>query len=167
MARLSVKVNKSTRHSKITGDFAEYSVLYWLSKHGFECARVDHTGIDIIAKNPITKELMGISVKSRSRNTGKEGQYVSIPNGDFTKAKRSCKVFGCIPYFVIQVDQGDTIWVFVLSTAHLLDLYPKGETKSGWKMTEKHLAEYVRDPEIVIIEIKHKILRWWKSPPHG
>jgi hypothetical protein len=36
---------KSTRHSKITGDFAEALVLYWLSRDAFECARVDHTGI--------------------------------------------------------------------------------------------------------------------------
>src|SRR6478735_5770885 len=59
-------IAKSSRHSKITGDFAEYLTLYLLSKHGFECARIDHTGMDIIARNPHTKELMGISVKSRS-----------------------------------------------------------------------------------------------------
>jgi len=49
---------KSTRHSKITGDFAEALVLYWLSRSGFECARVDHTGIDLIARNPDTNEFM-------------------------------------------------------------------------------------------------------------
>ncbi len=27
-------------------------VLYWLSKYGLECALVDHTGIDIIVRNP-------------------------------------------------------------------------------------------------------------------
>ena len=41
---------KSSRHSKITGDFAEGFVLYLLSKRGFECARVDHMGIDLIAR---------------------------------------------------------------------------------------------------------------------
>lgn len=46
-----MEINKSTRHSKITGDFSESLVLYWLSKYGFECALVDHTGIDIIANN--------------------------------------------------------------------------------------------------------------------
>ena len=58
---------KSSRHSRITGDFGEALVLYWLSKYGFECARIDHTGIDLIARNPHMHELMGISVKSRSR----------------------------------------------------------------------------------------------------
>ena len=63
-----IDISKSSRHAKITGDFGEALVLYWLSKYGFECARVDHTGIDLIARNPHTQELMGISVKSRSRN---------------------------------------------------------------------------------------------------
>jgi len=45
-------------HEKLTPlqdcrDFGESLVLYWLSKHGFECAKVDHTGIDLIANNPI------------------------------------------------------------------------------------------------------------------
>jgi hypothetical protein len=44
-----MKINKSSGHAKITGDFGESLILYWLSKYGFECALVDHTGIDIIA----------------------------------------------------------------------------------------------------------------------
>lgn len=43
---------KSTRHAKITGDFGEEAVLYSLSLVGFECARVDHTGVDLIARSP-------------------------------------------------------------------------------------------------------------------
>jgi len=43
---------RSSRHSKITDDFAEALVLYWLSKSGCECATVDHTGIDLIASKP-------------------------------------------------------------------------------------------------------------------
>ena len=77
-----MKISKSSRHSKITGDFAERLVLYWLSKHGFECALVDHTGLDIIARNPANKELMGISVKSRSRNAGTENTVLSAYSGD-------------------------------------------------------------------------------------
>ena len=45
-AEPSMEIIKSTRHSKITGDFAEGLVLYWLSKYGFECARIDHTRVD-------------------------------------------------------------------------------------------------------------------------
>lgn len=42
-------MQKSSRHAKTTGDFGEALVLYWLSRQGYECARVDHTGIDLIA----------------------------------------------------------------------------------------------------------------------
>lgn len=45
---------KSSRHSKITGDYGEALVLYLLSKYGFECARVDHISIDLIASNSAT-----------------------------------------------------------------------------------------------------------------
>ena len=48
----NILISKSSRHSKITGNFAEHFVLYWLSKYGFECAYVDHVGIDLIANNP-------------------------------------------------------------------------------------------------------------------
>jgi hypothetical protein len=68
-----MKIKKSPRHSKIAGNFGENIVLYWLSKYGFECALVDHTGIDIIARNPHTKKMMGISVKSRTRSKGSKG----------------------------------------------------------------------------------------------
>src|ERR1043166_5110523 len=59
----SMEVIKASRHWKITGDFAEGLILYWLSKSGYECARVDHTGIDLIAADPEGKHRMGISVK--------------------------------------------------------------------------------------------------------
>lgn len=55
-----MKINKSSRHAKITGDFGKALVLYWLSKYGFECAAVDHTDIDIIARNPHNHRIMGI-----------------------------------------------------------------------------------------------------------
>ena len=38
-----VGMKKSTRHSKITGDFAEGLVLYWLSKHGYGVTAVSIT----------------------------------------------------------------------------------------------------------------------------
>ncbi len=156
-----MEVTKSTRHSKITGDFSENLVLYWLSKYGFECTIVDHTGIDIIARNPNNNELMGISVKSRSRNTGKEKQYVSIPNEHFDKVIDACEAFGCIPYFAIVVDELDYIKVFITSMEHLLSLHPKRQKCSGWKMTDSWVKLYKKDPEIKVIEFQHKIERWW------
>ena len=92
-------IAKSTRHAKITGDLGEYLTLYWLSKHGFECARVDHTGIDIIARHPNRDELLGISVKSRSRTSGKETTSILIEGQQFEKVQQACEAFRCAPYF--------------------------------------------------------------------
>ncbi len=137
--------------------------MYWLSKYGFECASVDHTGIDVIARNPHTKEIMGISVKSRSRNTGKEGQYLSIPNDNFEKVEKACEAFGCRPYFAIVVDESDSILIFILSMSHLLKIFPAGMRVSGWKMTKSYIEKYKKDPEIMMVSFKHETLRWWNS----
>jgi len=158
-----MRVNKSSRHTKITGDFGETLVLYWLSKYGFECAPVDHTGIDIIARNPHNGEIMGISVKSRCRNEGTEKEYVSIRNDNFRKAKAACAAFGCVPYFAIVVDAGETIRGFILPMRRLLAVSPQGKTASGWKMTNRHLARYAEDREIKIFEFAAKTQKWWKS----
>jgi len=158
-----MKINKSTRHAKITGNFGEAVVLYWLSKYGFECAPVDHTGIDIIARNPHTQEIMGISVKSRSRSEGSEEEYVSIRNDNFAKAEAACAAFGCVPYFAIVVDAGQIIRGFILPMSHLLTLFPKGKTASGWKMTEQYLKRYEDDPEIKMFEFETKTTKWWTA----
>lgn len=156
-----MKISKSTRHARIAGEFGEAVVLYWLSKYGFECAFVDHTGIDIIARNPHTRELMGISVKSRTRSEGSEEAYVSIPNGSFTKAEAACEAFGCIPYFAIVVDAGNTIRGVILPMTYLLKLFPKGKTASGWKMTKPYLERYARDPEIKSFMFTTDTTKWW------
>ena len=95
-------------HAKITGGFGEALVLYWLSKYGFECASFDHTGIDIIARNRYTQEVIGVSVKSRSRNKGTEDDSISISNDNFAKAEAACAAFRCGPYFAIVVDKQAT-----------------------------------------------------------
>ena len=69
---------KSTRHSKIIGDFGEHFVCDKLSKSGFEVLRVDHTGLDVIAYNVVNERRLGITVKSRTRNKGKESETVNV-----------------------------------------------------------------------------------------
>lgn len=157
-----MEINKSSRHSKITGNFSENLILYWLSKHGFECANVDHTGIDIIARNPHTNEVMGISVKSRSRNLGTEGTYVGIPNPNFEKVESACKSFNCVPYFAIVVDESNKIYCFILSMNKLLKMFQKGKRVYPWKMTKKHIENYYKDPDIKVIEFDYKAQTWWK-----
>jgi Holliday junction resolvase-like predicted endonuclease len=156
-----MEISKSTRHSKIAGDFGEALVLYWLSKHGFECAKVDHTGIDIIARNPETNELMGIFVKSRTRNSGKEQDNVSIGNDNFTKIEAVCKAFECNPYFAIVVDAADTIRVFLLSADRLCELRPMGKRVSSWPMRDKDIDKYACDPTIKSFSFRSDIGHWW------
>ncbi len=157
-----MEVIKSSRHSAITGKFAEYLVLYWLSKYGFECAYIDHIGIDILAKNPVTKELMGISVKSRSRSTGKEYQHLNILKKDFIKIKKACSSFGCNPYFAIVVDELDKIFVFIISLDELLKLFPTGKRVCAWKMTPHYLEIYRKNPEIKIFDFTTETQNWWR-----
>jgi len=156
-----VEILKSSRHSKITGSFGEALVLYWLSKHGFECAQVDHTGIDLIARNPKTQELMGISVKSRSRSSGKDREHVSIPNGNFAKAKAACEAFGCVPYFAIVVDADEVIRAYLLPMARLLEIHPMGKTASSWSMHQQALGVYEADPTIKRFTFRAQTDCWW------
>jgi len=156
-----MEIRKGSRHSKITGDFAESLVLYWLSKYGFECAKVDHTGIDLIARNNKTNEVMGISVKGRSRTEGTEKELVSIPNADFEKAQSACDAFDCKPYFAIVVDRRNKITMFILPMGKLLGLFRRGERSLGWKMTDKDLNEYRKDPDIRSVEFDYETIRWW------
>lgn len=159
---MKVTINKSSRHSKITGDAAERLVLYWLSKYGFECAYVDHVGIDIIAKNPNTHELMGISVKSRSRTEKRENAYVSIPNDNLDKIEFACKAFGCKPYFAILVDANSKILIFILSKSKLLKLFPKRKSNVAWPMNAQQLEQYRTDKDIKMIELDYNVVSWWK-----
>ena len=156
-----MKLTKSSRHSKITGDFGESLVLYWLSKYGFECAMVDHTGIDLIARNPNNEKVLGISVKSRSRTGDTKSSSLNIGNANFEKAAKACEAFGCIPYFAIVIDAGDKITVFVLSMEELERIAPQGKSVSSWKMSPKYLEQYKNNPNIMMIELSHNTPRWF------
>lgn len=156
-----MKIKKSSRHAKITGDFSEHLILYWLSKYGFECARVDHTGIDLIARNPKNKERMGISVKSRSRTEGSETTPVKIERDNLRKAEIASRVFGCTPYLALVVDAGTMIRCFVLPLKALYRLYPSAKKRTvSWQMTEKAINTYYQRPDIRIFEFMSDTKRW-------
>jgi hypothetical protein len=94
------EIEKSTRHSKIAGDFGEAVLLYWLSRSGFECARVDHTGIDLIARRPDSSQVLGISVKSHTRLPGRESATLNIERTAITKASTACdRILGVLSRF--------------------------------------------------------------------
>jgi hypothetical protein len=156
-----MKLTKSSRHSKITGDFGEAIVLYLLSRHGFECARVDHTGIDLIARRPNSPEVLGISVKSRSRQAGTENTPLNLPQAGFVKAEAACDAFHCVPYFALVIDAGERIHVFLLSLRHLKELIPGGRKVPAWPMSGEFLKKYCADPEINIFEFSAQAKKWF------
>ena len=158
-----LEISKSSRHSKITGDFAEALVLYWLSKYGIECARVDHVGMDLIARRQSTKRPMGISVKSRSRNPGKEGTYLSIPNDNFQKLQTACDAFGCEPYFAMVVDESDRIDVYVLTAKLLQEIHPQRERVSSWKLSARWRKTYEDHRGIVKFSFASKTDHWFND----
>jgi len=156
-----MKINKSTRHSKIAGDFGESLVLYWLSKYEFECAKIDHTGIDLIAANPRTKERLGISVKCRTRLAGKESDCVTLKSAHLKKIRDASETFGCQPYLAIVVEAGKSIWVMVTPISRALHYCPATSAGSSWKMSPLFLSKYAKDKEVMMFELEIRHGRWW------
>ena len=155
------KGQKSTRHSKITAEYSEALILYWLSKSGCECAKLDHTGIDLIARVPsLEKKPIGISVKSRSRFNQKRGDSMNIEVAGMTKATKACDSFGCIPYYAIVIDEDGLTYAFLLSLKKLQALFPKGKRVRVWEMHQRFLARYKLDPEILMFTDKHESIGW-------
>jgi hypothetical protein len=139
-------------------------VLYLLSRDGFECARIDHTGIDLLAKNRPKGELMGISVKSRSRYRGTETAAVSWDLSDFKKAEAACEAFGCKPYYAVVVDSSDWIRVFLLPLETLKAAAKLSGKRVNWRMTRAAIEQYKVVPEIKRVELTWSESHWWKEP---
>src|SRR5258708_13830849 len=154
---------KRSRHSHINGRFAEMLVLYWLSRDRFECTRVDHTGIDLLAENCRTGELMGVSVKSRSRYAGSESVSLTW-KPDYHKVDRACAAFRCCPYYAIVVDDGNRIRLFLLLKAHFMVISKQGKGTLHSGMTRKYLDKYRDDPELKCVELTISVGNWWKKP---
>ncbi|MFM8470278.1 MAG: hypothetical protein ACKODH_09955 [Limisphaerales bacterium] len=157
-----MKITKSSRHSKITGDFGEALILYWLSKHGFECGRFDHIGIDLIARRSGSRKVMGISVKSRCRVESKEDEYLRIPKADLEKAALVCAQFHWIPYYAIVIDAGNLLRAYIMSKQHLVRVCPPTPSGIAWKMTPAHVSQYDKDPHIMTFEFQSQTKKWWR-----
>jgi len=145
------EMKKGTRHAKITGDFGESLILYWLSRQGFEAARIGHTGIDLIAALPGGERRMGISVKSCSRYKGTETTDVGIQESDLDKVRAACKAFGLEPYYAIVVDGVKRLRAFITPIESLIELAPPKSGLCRWRMTAKALAGYERNPLVAVL----------------
>lgn len=124
----------SLNHSKITGEFGEHLVLYWLSKNGFESVHAQYVGIDIIASR--NGERLGISVKSRSRKEGNSDYSLTIrkPVQEIQKVRETCLQFGCVPYFAFVVDQINTIKVVLTPLAVIESYNISNKSSQNWNI---------------------------------
>ncbi len=149
-------MQKSSRHSKITGNFGEALILYWLSKRGFECADVDHTGIDLIARRPLSDEVLGISVKCRSRTEAGDGAGVNLLHEHDQKIEAACRAFFCVPYVAVVVDQGTTVRGYLATLQHIRTRYPG----QSWRMSPAITQRYEVDPCIEWFELTSRAGNW-------
>jgi Holliday junction resolvase-like predicted endonuclease len=159
-----MKILKGTNHAKIAGDFGEAIVLYWLSKHGFEAARINHTGIDLIATRRGTTERMGISVKARTRMRVTRKSDVLIPLDHFEKIENSCREFGLKPYLSLVIEEGDFIRVYIMP---LSCAKKHGVTKKAyrWYMSEELRMKYAKESAIMRFDLKIDQGNWWTEVP--
>jgi Holliday junction resolvase-like predicted endonuclease len=149
-------MQKSSRHSKITGNFGEALILYWLSKRGFECAHVDNTGIDLIARRPATDEVLGISVKCRSRTEPRDDAGVNLLHANDEKIEAACRAFRCVPYVAVVVDQGETVRGFLTTLNHARTRYPG----QSWRMSPAMIKLYENDPLVESFELVSRAGDW-------
>jgi Holliday junction resolvase-like predicted endonuclease len=165
-----MEITKSSRHPKIIGDFGEKLICNWLSRSGFEVTVVDHTGIDIIAYNPWADQRLGITVKSRTRDRGKEENGVSIfsyqkEKSDRQKLSDACKAFACVPWIGVYVETTESADIYLTSLKNYDEKYRGREGKAidGWKMRKKDKERYEKDPDVKHIRIDFHATDWWKE----
>jgi Holliday junction resolvase-like predicted endonuclease len=155
-------IRKSTRHQKIIGELGEHLICNWLSRSGFEVARVDHTGIDLIACDPDEDKRIGITVKSRTRIPGTEGTSVRIFGiGDREKLVSACKAFGCEPWIGIYVETFSYADLFLVSLAAYEQAFSiEGRLPTTWRMRRAYLQRYANDANIWQLRIHFEPRRW-------
>jgi len=162
-----MKIDKSSRHQKIIGNYGENLICNWLSRSGFEVTIVDHTGIDIVAYNPLTKKRIGITVKSRTRTDGKEHDSVNLfsyqrGKNDREKVLAACEAFSCEPWIAVYVEASDHANVYLTSLKNYDKKYRGNRHKAidDWKMTQKNREKYIKDKNIKHISIEYTINNW-------
>lgn len=159
-----MEIEKSSRHSKIIGEFGEAFLCNWLSRSGFEVTIVDHIGVDVIAYHPKTGRL-GITVKSRTRVTGTEAESVNVflnRKNDRKKLLDACEVFGCDPWVAVYVETTKSAELYLTSLAHFDRTYRPKRTRVNdtWKMGEKQKRAYDVDKNVRHICIEFSVTNW-------
>jgi Holliday junction resolvase len=159
-----IGIEKGANYRKIVGNFGEYLVCQKLSRSGFDVCIVDHTGMDVIAYHPKTKVRLGITVKSRTRSSGKEtGSVYIFREGDRQKLLDACEAFGCSPWIAVYAEYDEGADLFLTSLANYEKKYRSKEKRAvdAWTMTALQKAKYSVDREVRHIGIEFKAKNWW------
>lgn len=127
-----------TRAPKQFGDFGEGLVTYTLIRKGFEVAKVDHVGADLIAEHEGRR--YAISVKSRMYRSGSvETKGVLLKQDDIDKLDFFSAQFGMISLFahVCSIADDNIIHLVMLPVS----IVPRvmSETKEGYRRDIRHL----------------------------
>lgn len=151
---------RSERHNKISGDFGEHFVCYWLSKRNFQPVIIDYTGIDIVAYNNNLSERWGISVKTRTRTKEKNQEDTfNIKLRELPLILQACEFFNAKPYFGI-VSDGDIqnqIRIHIISFEDMKRINNYEESKNLYiKISEKYIKQYETTKNSINIKIKYE-----------
>ena len=166
MNTLLGKNTKSSRHSKIAGDFGELIVLYYLSRYGFECARIDHTGIDLLARAKNESRPRGISVKTASRVESRKNKPSRLPLSILDEATKACEAFNAEPYVAVVFDGIEHVCILLRSVQAIRQEYAKSKTKTltfGFRDADR--ARY-KSPSFdgLFLELSVSLSAWRRQP---
>ena len=129
-----------TRAPKHIGDFGEGLVTYTLIRKGFEVAKVDHVGADLIAE--FNGKRFAISVKARLYRIGSvENRGVIIKESDIDKLNYFSDQFGMTSLFAHACSIADDkiIHLVIIPVSLIPDVMTK--TKEGYRKDIKHLID--------------------------
>ena len=133
-----------TRAPKQIGDFGEALTTYTLIRKGFEVARVDHVGADLIAEKDHHR--FALSVKTRFyRAESRETRAVFITNDNLKKLKIFAEQFGMVPLlsfaFILVAD--DIMHIAMFHSANIGEVMKP--TTSGYR---RNVDELVKEEKV-------------------
>jgi len=162
-----MEITKGPRYQKIIGDFGESLICNWLSRSGFEVILADYTGLDIVAYHQSNHQRLGITVKSRTRDVGKEDAPVNVfsyqgKKDDRCKLTDACQAFACEPWIAIYVETTKYAEIYLTSLENYDQKYrgTDGRAIDDWKMRAEFRKKYKMDPLVKHIRIDFDLSDW-------
>jgi hypothetical protein len=162
-----IGIEKSSRYTKVMGDYGEQVVRKWLARSGWEVSdSSDQNGLDIKASRKLATGgyvRLGITVKARTRweKNKNESVYVFHPKSKRKQLLEACEVWGLEPWIAVYVEFDDHADLYLTS----LDNYDRkyGDNKTvvdAWSITDNMRAEYTKDGKVKDVHIDFKATNW-------